>query len=220
MKSIITLLLLIFGLYGSAQSVSTSVKFKKADRPALLLYLPYSPEVAEGTILTELKEIGFEPETMKSLFWKQNKIDGFYVFKGVVLKGEKNELVDLYFKVDRRGSNKEAQSVMYMMTSKGGENFITDVSDPKVFTAAQKFLNGFVNETATYKNTLDVKTQEEIVKKAETKMQELRDSEIELNSKIGKLQDELKRNKELQGNQQMLVETEKKKLENMKLGKQ
>jgi hypothetical protein len=219
MKSVITLMLLVFGLYSSAQSVSTSVRFNKADRPALLLYLSYSPEVAEGTILTKLKEIGFEPETKTNLFWKQNKVDGFYAFKGVVLKGEKNELVDLYFKVDRRGSKKEDQSVMYMMTSKGGDNFI-DGSTPPTYAAAQKFLNGFVNETASYKRTLDVKTQEETVKKSETKLQELLDSENELNSKIGKLQEELKKNKEMQNNQQALIEAEKKKLGEMRSLKQ
>ena len=220
MKSVITLMLLIFALYGSAQSVSTSVKFNKADRPALMLYLPYSLEVAEGTILTKLKEIGFEPETKQSLFWRQRKVDGFYSFKGVVLKGDKNELVDLYFKVDRRGSKNENQSVMYMMTSKGGENFITDVSDPQVYAAAQKFLNGFVTETASYKQVLDIKTQEENVKKAEMKLQDLTISENELNNKIAKLQEELKKNKELQMNQQATIDAEKKKLGNMKVAKQ
>src|SRR5215213_652594 len=128
MRSIITCFLVVFSFIASAQSVNTSIKFNKADRPALMLYLPYNQDVAEGTILAKLKEIGFEPESKGSLFWKQNKVDGFYAFKGVVLKGEKNELVDLYFKVDRRGSKKDNQSVMYMMTSKGGENFVTDVS--------------------------------------------------------------------------------------------
>src|ERR1043165_9431485 len=166
MKFLFLLLLMAACITASAQSVSTTVKFDKANKPALMLYLPYSDEVAEGTILTKLKETGFEPETKGSLFWKQNKVNGFYVFKGVVLTGDKTEMVDLYFKVDRRGSKKDNQSVMYMLTSKGGDNFITDASDPGTFSAAQSFLNGFTNETATYKHTLDVQAQEEIVKKA------------------------------------------------------
>ena len=106
------------------------------------------------------------------------------------------------------------------MTSKGGENFITDVSDPQVYAAAQKFLNGFVTETASYKQVLDIKTQEENVKKAEMKLQDLTISENELNNKIAKLQEELKKNKELQMNQQATIDAEKKKLGNMKVAKQ
>ena len=216
MKAIFSLLLMI-GTYASAQSVSTSVKFDKTDKPALMLYLPYSQEVAEGTILTKLKEIGFEPESKGSLFWKQNKVNGFYVFKGVTLKGEKTELVDLYFKVDRRGSKKDNQSVMYMMTSKGGDNFISDMSDASVFSASQRFLNGFVSETASYKHTLDIKTQEETVKKAEKKLVDLMGDEKDMANKIAKLQEEMKKNKEAQINQQALIEAEKKKLADMKL---
>jgi len=217
MKAIFSFLLFVIAASASAQSVSTSVKFDKTDKPALMLYLPYSQEVAEGTILTKLKEIGFEPESKGSLFWKQNKVNGFYAYKGVMLKGDKNELVDLYFKVDRRGSKKDNQSVMYMMTSKGADNFITDMSDASTFASAQKFLNGFVGETATYKHGLDVKTQEETVKKAEKKLVDLMDDEKDMENKLAKLQEDIRKNKEAQINQQALIESEKKKLADMKL---
>lgn len=222
MKNILTVLALAFCLSSSAQSVGTTVKFNKADKPALMLYLPYNQEVAEGTILTKLKEIGFEPESKGSLFWKQNKVDGYYAFKGVVLKPDSstNVLTDLYFKVDRRGSKKDNQSVIYLMTSKGADNFVTDASDAATYSAAQKFLNGFVSETATYKHTLDVQAQEETVKKAEKKLSDLLGDEQDLNKKIAKLQADLQKNKQDQGNQQMTIEAEKKKLAEMKLVKQ
>jgi hypothetical protein len=220
MRNINTLLLLTFGLYASAQSVNTSVKFNNADKPALMLYLPYNQEVAEGTILSKLKETGFEPESKGSLFWKQNKADGFYVFKGVLLKGDTNQLVDLYFKVDRRGSRKDNQSVIYMMTSKGAENFVNDASEPQAHAAAQKFLNNFTSETATYQHTLNIQTQEETVKKAEKKYADLVGDEKDLNNKIAKLQADLQKNREEQINQQATVEMEKKKLADMKLVKQ
>jgi hypothetical protein len=220
MKAILSLLLSVMFASASAQSVSTSVKFDKTNKPALMLYLPYSQEVAEGTILTKLKETGFEPESKGSLFWKNNKVNGFYAFKGVTLRGEKTELVDLYFKVDRRGSKKDNQSVMYLLTSKGGDNFINDASDAGTFSAAQKFLNGFVGETASYKHTLDIKTQEEAVLRAEKRLTDLRDEEIDLQNKITKLQEDLKKNKEAQVNQQSQIETERKKLADMKVVKQ
>lgn len=220
MKAILPLLLLFFCATVSAQSVSTSIKFDKANKQGLMLYLPYSQEVAEGTILTKLKEIGFEPESTGSLFWKQNKVNGFYVYKGVVLKGDNPQIVDLYFKVDRRGSKKDNQSVMYLLTSKGGENFITDATDGAAYAAAQKFLNGFTSETATYKHTLDVQAQEETVKKAEKKFADLQKEERELNEKISKLQEDLRKNKEAQVAQQSTIESEKRKLDEIRGSKQ
>lgn len=221
MKAILSMLLFAFCISASAQSVGTSVKFNKADRPALMLYLPYNEEVAEGTIVTKLKEIGFQPETKGSLFWKQNKTDGFYVYKGVVLKdsGGQNQLVDLYFKIDRRGNKRDNQSVIYMLTSKGGENFVTSLSEPATYASAQNFLNGFVAQTATYKHGLDVTAQEETVKKAEKKLADLMDEERDLNKKIAKLQDDLAKNKQNQTNQQTTIEAERKKLEDLKLAK-
>ncbi|HEY1021723.1 MAG TPA: hypothetical protein VGE06_05395 [Flavisolibacter sp.] len=220
MKAILPILLLFACATTIAQSVSTSVKFDKANKQGLMLYLPYSQEVAEGTILTKLKEIGFEPESSGSLFWKQNKVNGFYAFKGVALQGENPQLVDLYFKVDRRGSKKDNQSVMYLLTSKGGENFITDITDPTTFAAAQKFLNGFTNETATYKHTLDVKAQEETVKKAEKKLADLQKEERDMAEKIARLQEDLRKNKESQISQQSTIEAERRKLDEMRGVKQ
>lgn len=219
MKSTLTLLLIAFCSAAVAQSVSTTVKFNKADRPALMLYLPYNEQVAEGTILAKLKETGFEPESKGSLFWKQNKVDGYYAYKGIVLKGEKNELVDLYFKIDRRGNKRDNQSVIYMITSRGGENFVTSTSEPAVYSAAQTFLNGFVSETATYKHTLDVQAQEETVKKAEKKLADLVSEESDLNKKIAKLQEDLVKNKQTQTTQQATIEAERRKLADMKMAK-
>lgn len=220
MKTVLSAALFFFGLHVSAQSVSTSVKFDKGNQQALMLYLPYGADVAEGTILTKLKEIGFEPESKGSLFWKQNKVNGYYAFKGVTLRGDNPQLVDLYFKVDRRGSKSDNQSVMYLLTSKGGENFVSDATDPAVYTAAQKFLNGFTSETATYKHTLDVQTQDETVKKAEKKLQSLQGEERDLNKKIAGLQEDLRKNKETQVTQQATIEAERRKLDEMRTTRQ
>ncbi len=221
MKALLSFLLLTICVAASAQSVGTTVKFNKIDRPALMLYLPYNETVAEGTIVSKLKEIGFQPETKGSLFWKQDKTDGFYIYKGVVLKDttSQNQLVDLYFKIDRRGNKRDNQSVIYMLTSKGSENFVTSLSEPATYASAQNFLNGFVAQTATYKHGLDVTAQEEVVKKAEKKLTDLMNDEQDLNKKIAKLQDDLAKNKQAQANQQATIEGERKRLEELKVAK-
>jgi len=50
-----------------------------------MLQLPNKIEVVENTILQKLEETGYMPETKGALFWKSNKVNGFYVFKQVKL---------------------------------------------------------------------------------------------------------------------------------------
>ena len=216
MKTIFLPLFFILCLQASAQSMRTAIQYNKTSQQGLLLYLPYSPDVAEGAILAKLKELGVEPETTGPSFWKQNKVNGFYVFKGITLKGNQPQIVDLYFKVERRGDKKEAQSVMYLLVSKGGENFVNDATNAAAFTAGQTFLNGFVTETASYKHILEVQAQEEAVKKAEKKLTDLQAAEIDLSKKLTLLQEDIRKNKEAQESQKADIDDRKKKLEEMK----
>ena len=68
-----------------AQSFPAQIKYDKDMQSGLKLELPYTTQVAEGTILKKLEDIGYKPETTGELFWKRNTINGFYVFKGVTL---------------------------------------------------------------------------------------------------------------------------------------
>jgi hypothetical protein len=207
MKKIIAVLLVAVAGKASAQSVNSTVSFNKIDRPALMLTVPYKESVAEGAIVENLKKTGYDAETKGKLFWKQNKVNGFYTFKSVNLNGN---LVDLYFKVDQK-SRKLDQTNMYLLVSKGEENFVGR-DDTAVYNSAKRFLDGFVTETASYKLQLDIKAQEETVKDSEKKLAKLKDNEKDMEKKIEQLQNDLKKNREQQVNQAQVIELEKKKL--------
>lgn len=211
MNKIITALLLLVGGNAATQSVNSTVSFNKVERPALMLTVPYKESVAEGSIVENLKKTGYDAETKGKLFWKQNKVNGFYIFKNVNLN---SNLVDLYFKVDQK-SRKLDRTNMYLLVSKGEENFIGR-DDTAIYNSAKRFLDGFVSETAAYKHQLDVKAQEETVKDSEKKLVKLKESQTDMEKKIEQLQNDLKKNKEQQVNQEKLIELEKKKLEEMK----
>src|SRR5437762_1461451 len=102
MKKIASILLFLFvAQYSMSQSLVTSVTYNKKAQPALMLELPYNESVSEDFIVSNLKKTGYDPETKGKLFWKQNKLDGFYIFKEVRLENAA-QAVDLYFKVDRK----------------------------------------------------------------------------------------------------------------------
>ncbi len=216
MKKITALLaVLCFIAAARAQSLSTSVDFNKTTQPALMLDLPYTQDVVEGFIVSNLKKTGYDPESKGKFFWKQNKVNGFYTFKGVRLEGVSTP-VDLYFKIEPKSRQIKDQSTVYMMVSKGNEHFISSSTDDTTFNKAKDLLDHFSNQSAEYKQGLDVKAQEDVVKDAEKKMDKLRSNEKDLSRRILELNNELKRNQEDQKNQEVIIENERRKLETLK----
>jgi hypothetical protein len=218
-KSTVVLLLFITcSITAFSQSIFTSVTYNKRDQSALLLELPYITDISEGFIVTHLKRAGYDPETRNGLFGKNSKINGFYTFKGVVLNGLKQP-VDLYFKVEKRGTRQTEQSFIYMLVSKGNESFISTSSDKETINAARQFLNDFVEKSAAYKLDLDIEEQQYVIKDEQEKMDKLKMEEKTLNKKLELLQAELKKNHEDQDNQQKAIEVEQKKLADLKAQK-
>jgi len=201
--------------FASAQSSYTSVSYNKTSQPALMLELPYNTDVSQGFIVDNLKKTGYDPETKGKLFWKQNKLNGFYVFKDVRLEGA-SQPVDLYFKVDQKTKKAKDQSVIYLLLGRGENNFISSTSDEDTYNAAKNFLNGFVDQSAVYKLNLDIKNQEDVVKAAEKRLDKLKDDEKDMQKKIDQLQKDLKKNQDDQKDQQKTIENERKKLDDLK----
>ena len=215
MKKFTALLLLLFamGNFAFSQSTLTTASYNKTSQPALMMELPYNEEVCESFILANLKNTGYDVETKGKLFWKQNKLNGYYSFKEVRLQGL-GHTVDLYFKVDQKGRKKE-ESVIYMLIGRG-ENYFISSSDETVYDAGKKFMNGFIDQAAAFKLDLDIKSQEETVKTAEKKLEKLKDNESDMLKKIEQLQKDVKKNQEDQKNQEQTITNEKKKLEDLR----
>jgi len=213
MKTIATLLAgCLLTIATSAQSVSTGVSYNRSTQPALMLLLPYSESIAEGAILQKLRDNGYDPETKGKSFWKQNKVHGFYTFKGVVLKDIYQSPLDLYFKVEPKGKKGDETATVYLMVSKGDEKFITPETDQEIHSGAKKFLNKLIDESAAFKLKKEIEVQEGEVKEAEKKLAKVKEEEQELQKKIAQLQEEVRLNKQQQENQTKVINTEKAKL--------
>jgi hypothetical protein len=213
-------LLIVFFFAGSmaalSQSVFTTITINKKIQPGLMLNLPNNTDVAEGTILQKLKETGYTPETKGALFWKKNKLDGFYVFNGITLPALNNQKLDMYFKVESKSKQQKDQSIIYLLVSKGYDNFISPEADTATFIAATAFLNGFVAGTDSYRLNLDIEEQEKVVKKAEKKLADLQDDDKTIVKKIENLQADLRNNKNDQAMQEKEIANQKIKLDELK----
>jgi len=200
----------------SSQSIFTTITINKNIQPGLVLHLPDNTDVAEGTILQKLKETGYSPETKGKLLWKKNKRDGFYVFNGIELPALNNQKLDMYFKVEKESKSQKEQSIIYLLVSKGYDNFISPEVDSATFLAATEFLNGFVATTASYRLNLDIEEQDKVVKIAEKKLTGLQDDEKSLVKKIEELQADLRNKKDDQVMQGKEIGNQKMKLQELK----
>jgi hypothetical protein len=177
-----------------AQSAFSAITINKKVQPGLLLHLPNNTNVAEGTLLQKLKETGYKPETSGSLFWKKNKQDGFYVFNGVQLPPLNNQKLDLYFRIEKDKADK-GNSLMYMLVSKGYDNFVSPDVDAVTFQAATAFLNGFIAGNVSFSLQQEIEAQEKLVLNAEKKLGNLQDEEKSLRKKAEQVQASIESNR-------------------------
>lgn len=210
-------LLIIFAISANAQVSYTSITFNKTAQPGLMLDLPYRESVVDDFIVENLKKTGYDAETKGKLFWKQNKLDGFYIFKDVRLEGV-SDPVDLYFKVDQKSRREKDASVIFLLVGRN-EVFVSSTSDETTYNAAKTFLSGFVDQSAAFKLDLDIQAQEAAVKDAEKKLDKLKDNEKDMNRKIDQLQKDVKQNRDDQVDQQKKIEEERNKLLQLRVRK-
>ena len=206
------LLIIVLGtgiIAARAQSSYTTIQYNDKMRPALMLELPNNPTDAEGTILQKLKEVGYNHETKGHLFWKKNKIDGFYVFNNVLLPSLSNQEMDMYLKVVQK-NKEENSSILYLLVSSGNENFASPEGDTTLWNSSKMFLNSFVEKTRAYTLEQNIKHQENTVKEFQNKLTELQSEAKDLAEKIRQNQDDQK-------NQQLNIENHNKLLEDLKL---
>lgn len=216
MKNILVLALIISATTAQSQSSSTSIAYNKNMQPALWLELPNTQDDVEATILKKLKETGYKPETEGRLFWKNNKIDGFYVFNNVVLPSLSEQKLDMYFKVVQKNKEEKNNSLLYLLVSTGNENFTSPERDALLWSNAKSFLDGFTDNTRAYSLEQDIDKQEKTLDNAQKELSTLRKDEKELSDKIRKLQDELRENQKSQADRQQNVEIQSRSLESLK----
>ena len=212
-KIFILLLSSILTVNSFGQAYETSTTFKKKSTPAIAIEVPYTTEIAEGTLITRLDQAGADIEKKGALFWKSNKIDGYLTFKGTTLPSLTYNKLDLYFKVVKRRSE---NSLIYMLLSDGNENFISTATNPALFDSAKSFMNKMLAQTTTYKWEVDVKSQEEAYTKAQKKMKNLQDEHEELQKRKKRLDDDIAKNQKEQETQTQEVATQQQKLQDLR----
>lgn len=192
--------------FSVAQTKKTTTEYQKIARPALVNDVPFPVKTVEDAIEDAFSKMGYKGSSSK----------GFVVYKGVRLKELGNESYDLYFMVDKKSKRDKENSVVTMMLSRGFDAFISDTSGAETFVRAGIYLDSMRNTVAAYDLEQQIKTQDEEVKKADKKNENLQEEGKDLAKKKRKLEQDIDDNNKEQEKQAKELEKQNQILETLK----
>ena len=126
-----------------------------------------------------------------------------------------NQKLDMYFKVVQKNKEEKNSSTLYLLVSKGNENFASPERDTTLWNSSKVFLNSFVEKTTAYSLEQNIKPQENTVKDSQKKLVTLQSEEKDLAEKIKKYQSDLSNNQSNQKDRQQDIENQQKLLESL-----
>lgn len=206
MKRILFTCLLTLCIAGMAvaQSYEGTIEYDKKKQKAVLIDYTYPPEAVENAIVKKMEKLGYKPKEEKGFL---NKDKGFLVFKNAFITDISSDRMDYIVKVERKSRKASDESVLYVIMNKDGANALS-VMDSYGVDRAKSFLNGLMPDVEAANLELQIKAQEELVSKAEKKLNDLKSDQINLEKK---LQD----NKSAQESTQKDIENQKQALGNL-----
>ncbi|HRQ50906.1 MAG TPA: hypothetical protein PLR74_10250, partial [Agriterribacter sp.] len=175
MKKFFTILLLciVYNLSASAQVSEAVVEFNKTKRTVKSMEVNDAPEVVEEAIKNKMLKSGYKAKTSK----------GWMEFKDIDNPEITGERSDLYIKVERKSRKDKETSLVYFFASKPG-NQATPVPFESPMLSGDGFYSDVVAHTTAERLERDIKTQEDITKKAQKKYDDLVKDQASLEKKI------------------------------------
>ena len=214
MKKVILLLLTAFAFtsFVSAQAYEGSVEYDKKKQTAIIIEFSYPPEATEGAFLQKLENMGYRSKEEKGIF---NKDKGFKVYKGIVVSDISDASMDYIVNVERKSRKEKDESVLQLIILKNGTNMLA-TTDDDVVRNAKAFLNDLLPNVEAFNLELQIKAQQDVVTKAQKKLRTLQSDKEDMEKKIQKLQDDIRRNLKDQEDTQKDIENQNRALEMLK----
>lgn len=180
-----------------------SIKFHKTNQNAVVADYEQPAEVVEAALKDRLEKEGLG---------KMKSSKGFMAYTGVLWQAVSTDKLDVYFKVD----GKKDKSSITVLVSKGYDNFVSSGSDGQIVSNVKSFLNSFMDHANAYRLALDIKTQEEVIRKAEKALSSATDNNKDLLAQKEKLEKRIAESNNDQLLKQKALEEEQRKLSGLK----
>ena len=167
----------------NAQSLTGITSFNKSPQSSLIYNLPYSDEAVSNGIETKMISFG-----------KPRKMKGFLMYKNVRIPEISNDALTIYFGADKKSNKDNSNAVLTMLLANEGNRFYTTEENKELFSKAAIYLNTFEPAVAAASLELQIKEQDEVIKKTDKKLKNLRDDKIDFENKKKKLDSKIEQN--------------------------
>lgn len=170
------------------------------------------PDLVEEVVKEKFKSQGVKPK----------KTDGFLVFRGVLLHQiDPGKPMDAFIKIERKSKTEKDQTVAYLIAAYQGEipeeknksgKAVMTVGTTSAVTGGMvlKGLHPDVEQKVWERSVLE---QEAAMKKEEKKLNDLKKAQVEMETKVKQLQENLELNAQSQVSQTAVLEKAKSDLE-------
>jgi hypothetical protein len=182
------LIILIGGLMSSkAQSATESkIELDKGPKTAAVIAIPYPEDVVEDAIRSYMSKKGN----------RSDKSKGFILFRGAKINDRDVEVVDLYFKVERKSRKDKDESWVYLIVGRPGENVgLRTAEDRHQLENGKELLNSMVATVKASGLEASIEEQEEVVRKEEKRLKNLEDDQHDLEKRIKNLEEKIQESK-------------------------
>lgn len=193
------MLAIAFSLASYAQSKTSTATFSNNTVAAIETNIPYSVALVEKAIEEKLYPFNVKPREQK----------GFLAYRGVKIDSISEKEIDLYFKISRKGKKDKDASVVTLLISSGFEIFMSAGTNPEEFARAKLFMNSLLPGSAAVDIDVQINTQEDAVRKADRKLESLKDELNELRKKLKQTSEKLADTQKEINKQEELLRKEK-----------
>jgi hypothetical protein len=188
----IALVFVCTSVFSQSGATLGKIDYQKGEKQVAIIELPYQPEIVEGALKNKLQ----------TALVKEERLKGMQVFKGARLTSTDGQVVDMYFRVDKRGGKESGQSVVYLILGRPNENVALRAADDRYrLDDARDFLNELPPVVATYDLDVKIKEQDDLIKKSEKTIRGLSDDQKIYERRIKDLEDKLAQNRKDQESQ-------------------
>lgn len=198
MKKILGLLVLALGVsnFATAQAYEGKVKYKKEEKPAIVMVYNYPEDIVESALKARLADMRLKGDNSK----------GFIRYNNAVISSISSTPLDYSFRIEESGKRDKKASTVYLVME--GTNVIS--GDAAAYASNGKaFLESLAPNVEKSNTIFQIKSQEEILVKEEKRLKNLKDDQESLEKK-------LKENKNDQEKQQKIITSQRSILDDLK----
>lgn len=172
---LIIMLCTVLGAQGQLSASEGEVEYAKGKKLAAVIEVPYPPATVQQAIKDYMAKKGVKGGSSKD----------FDIFRSLPLKDGDPELNDLHFKVERKSRREKNVSIVHLLVGRPGENVsLRTPGDRHKLEDAKNYLTGLVPVVEAHNLELDIAKQQDLLNKAEKKLNELQDNGKELEGKL------------------------------------